>query len=169
MLLNDEAMLPVGFVAAQARIANLIRGGRLLVASHEAYQDTGAGELRVGPTRYVSRLVRAQFRDLVVRGDSALLTMRWEASGPGGKLFPVLDADITVTPAGPDSTLLRLDGAYRPPLGAVGASIDRAVLHAVATSTIRAFVSRVADLIANPQLGAAPSPVQEWSPETDVT
>jgi hypothetical protein len=44
-------------------------------------------------------------------------------SGCAGKLparaglFPALDADITLTPAGEDATVLRLAGAYRPPLG----------------------------------------------------
>jgi hypothetical protein len=86
------------------------------------------------------------FRDLVMRDDSAVLTLRWEATGPGGRLFPALDADITLTPAGERATLLRLAGSYRPPLGSLGAGLDRAILHRAA-ATIRAFLSRVADSI----------------------
>jgi hypothetical protein len=40
------------------------------------------------------------------------------ATGPGGKLFPALDADIWLTPAGEYSARLSLAGAYRPPPGA---------------------------------------------------
>jgi len=37
-----------------------------------------------------------------------------------GGLFPVLDADITLTPAGEQTTRLALAGVYRPPLGRLG-------------------------------------------------
>jgi AAA ATPase domain len=57
-------------------------------------------------------------------------------------------APITLTPAGEHATLLRLAGAYRPPLGSLGAGIDRVILHRGAAATIRAFISRVADAIA---------------------
>jgi hypothetical protein len=76
--------------------------------------------LRVGPSPVISRLVRAEFLDLVVRDESCLLTLRWQATGPAGSLFPVLDADIPVTPHAEDAVIVRLDGSYRAPLGAVG-------------------------------------------------
>lgn len=53
----------------------------------------------------------------LARGGSLL---RREAAGPYGRLFPALDADITLTPAGQQATVLELAGAYRPPLGAAG-------------------------------------------------
>jgi hypothetical protein len=46
-----------------------------------------------------------------------VLPLRWEATGVTGRLFPVLDADLTITPAGAGQTLITLNGAYRPPLG----------------------------------------------------
>jgi hypothetical protein len=46
--------------------------------------------------------------------------LRWNAIGPGGRLFPALDANITLTAHGEQATWLRLAGAYRPPLGAAG-------------------------------------------------
>jgi len=72
------------------------------------------------------------------------LTLRWESTGPGGRLFPALDADITLTLAGEHATLLLLAGSCRPTLGSLGAGLDRAILHRAA-ATIRAFLSRVAD------------------------
>ena len=98
----------------------------------------------------MSRLVEVQFRNLVQHGDTAVLTLRWQVTGPGGRLFPVLDADISISPDGKDATVLAMAGAYRPPLGAAGAQLDRAIMHRVATATIRRFVDRIAEAIAHP-------------------
>jgi hypothetical protein len=117
----------------------------------------------------MSRLVRVHFRDLVTREGSAALALRWEAAGPCGGLFPALDADITLTPAGEQATVLEVAGAYRPPLGAAGAGLDRVILHRLAAATARTFLNRLADAIAHPGgaagrerglAGAAPS----WLP-----
>lgn len=153
MFVSDEVLLDVRFDAAQARLANLASGGALASVSEEAYGDEIRGLVRVGPLGSapgMSRLVQVRFRDLVTHEDSAMLTLRWEAIGPGGGLFPALDADITLTPAGDQATVLKLAGAYRPPLGPVGAGLDRAILHRVATATTRGFLSRIADAIARP-------------------
>jgi hypothetical protein len=58
--------------------------------------------------------------------------------------LPVLDADITLSPSGKQATLLTLAGVYRPPLGSLGAGLDRAILHRVAAATIRNFIHGVA-------------------------
>ncbi len=49
MFLGAEIRLDVGFNAAQARLANLARGGLLQRASHHAYDELGTGLARVGP------------------------------------------------------------------------------------------------------------------------
>jgi hypothetical protein len=157
MFVGDQERLEVGFAAAQARLTNLVRGNWLLSASREAYDEGITGLARVGPLGArpgLSRLVEVQFRGLVQRGNTAVLTLRWQVTGSGGSLFPVLDADITLSPDGEHATVLAMAGAYRPPLGAVGAGLDRAILHRVATASIRSFVNRIADAIADP----APSP-----------
>ena len=162
MFVGDEVPLDVSFTAAQTRLVKLIRDGLLGRASQEAYSDGMTGLARVGPTGSVpslpslSRLLQVRFRELKASDDSARLALRWEATGPGGELFPALDADITLTPAGNHSTALTLTGAYRPPLGTVGAELDRAILYRVAAATIRAFLHRVADAIAHPVRAAEP-------------
>jgi hypothetical protein len=74
----------------------------------------------------MSKLVEVHFREEVTRGESAVLTLRWQATGPGGRLFPALDADIGWPRR----------GAFRPAvagrglpasLAAVGAGLDKAV------------------------------------------
>ena len=154
MFVSDEVSLEVSFTAAQAGMADLICGGLLGSASQEAYSDGITGLARVGPLGSVpglSRLVQVHFQDLKASDDSAAwLPLRWEVAGPGGGLFPVLDADITLISAGTHSTTLTLTGAYRPPPGAVGAGLDRAIVHQIATATIRALLHRVAQAIAHP-------------------
>ena len=34
----------------------------------------------------MSKLVEVHFLDVVTRGESAVLALRWEATGPGGRL-----------------------------------------------------------------------------------
>lgn len=147
MFVSDQVTVEASFADAQARLSDLVRNATLEGVSEDAYGAGATALMRVGPTPAISRLVRAEFRELVSRGDTAVLTLRWEAAGPRGGLFPVLDADITLAPAGETATLLRIDGAYRPPLGSLGAGLDRALFNRVATATIRDFVSRIAQAL----------------------
>ncbi len=66
--------------------------------------------------------------------------MRWETVGLTGGLFPVLDADISVAAEGNGRTQMTLTGVYRPPFGALGAGLDRVLMHRVAAATIRALM-----------------------------
>ncbi len=154
MFVAEDIVIPVGFTAARARLANLTRGGWLDGASETAYGD---GFLRVGPLGGrlgVSKLVRVHSQELADREGRAVLAMRWEATGHGGGLFPALDADLTLAPAGEDATRLALAGAYRPPLAAVGAGLNRAILHRVAEATIRSLARRLGSALVEPALAA---------------
>jgi hypothetical protein len=153
MFVNRQVAVAVGFPAAQARLENLAHGGWLSTASNGAYADGLVGLIRVGPLGAVpgvSRLVKVSLLEPVPRQDVMVLTLRWEATGVSGRLFPVLDADLTLTPAGAGQTLMRLDGAYRPPLGGIGVGLDRAVLHRAAAATIGSLLTRIADALASP-------------------
>ena len=170
MFVQEAVPVQVSFDVARVRLANLLNGDGLLTASRSAYAEHGTALVRVGPAgapQGASRLVTVRYRNLVTRGDTAVLTLRWEAAGPGSALFPVLDADITLAPAADESVLLRLTGAYRPPLGALGAAADRAILHRIAQATIRTFLHQLAVALADPvsaaaqdQASAAPAPAQ---------
>ncbi len=74
-----------------------------------------------------------------------VLPLRWEASGAAGRLFPVLDANLVLTPAGEDAATLALTGAYRPPLGSPGEVFDPALLNRAAAATVRSLLARLAD------------------------
>ena len=153
MFVAAEMGLDLSFPAAAARLANLARGGSLTRVSEGAYGDGLAGLVWVGPVGAVpgvSRLVQVHVRDVVTRGEGAVLALRWQAAGPGGRLFPALDADMSLTPAGERSARLSLAGVYRLPLAALGAGLDRAVFHKVADATVRSLLARVADVLGLP-------------------
>jgi hypothetical protein len=161
MFVGDEVMLGLSFRLAQARLANLVQAGSLTSASERAYGDGLASLIRVGPIGAVpgaSKLVEVRLRDLLIHDRTALLTLRWEATGPGGGLFPALDADITLAPAGERATRVTLAGAYRPPLAGLGAGLDRAIMRRVATATIRSLLSRIVDALAEPEGAAGGAP-----------
>jgi hypothetical protein len=156
VFVGDEVRLDVGFAIARERLLRLAEGGALLSPSEEAYDHGTTGLARVGIPG-VAKLVRVQVRDLAWTDLSAGLAVRWEATGPGGALFPVLDADIRLAPAEGHGTVLSMAGVYRPPLGALGQALDRAVLHRVAVATVRRFVAQVAaEITAQPAGYAAP-------------
>ena len=145
MFVGDEVRLDVGFAVARERLTRLGESGALFAPSEDVY---GPGLARVGPG-VVSKLVRVQVRELTWTERSGGLALRWEATGAGGKLFPVLDADLTLVDFGAQGTLVALAGVYRPPLGGLGQALDRAVLHRVAVATVKGFLAQVAAQLAD--------------------
>ena len=72
------------------------------------------------------------------------IPISWEATGPSG-LFPVLDGDLELAALGAERTQLAFSARYRPPLGLIGRTVDRALLSRVAEATIKDFVDRIAE------------------------
>ena len=168
MFVGHQVLLNVGFGVARTRLANLVHDDLLVIASRAAYVETVTGLARTsapGPVPGPSELVQVQTRDLVIGEGSAVLTLRWQASGPGGALFPVLDADIRLAPAGNRAAVLRLDGAYRPPPGITGAGLDRAILQRVAAATVQDFLDRIAEAITEPAAAEPGSKAAPAEPE----
>jgi hypothetical protein len=168
MFVAHALVLDVGFGAARARLAHLVYRGELSGSSEEAYEDGLATLIRVGPFGDLpgaSKLVRVSFLDPVYREEAMTVGLRWEATGATVGLFPVLDADIEIAPAGDQQTRLALVGSYRPPLGRFGAGLDKVLLNQVATATVSALLRDVADALVSPApatqrcKGSAVSPI----------
>ena len=105
MFVAQDLTVDVGSRVAQARFTNLLRGAWLTEASEAAYDGGLTGLLRVGPAGPVTaKLVRVGVLDPVYRGDVKTVGLRWEATGPAGSLFPVLDADVSISPVGEEGT-----------------------------------------------------------------
>ena len=86
----------------------------LLGASECAYGEGIAGLAEeAGPAAGLSRLAEVRPGDLMATPGGARLWLRWEAIGPDGAVFPALDADLTLSPAGETATVLTLAGVYR--------------------------------------------------------
>jgi hypothetical protein len=156
MFVAEDVTVGTGYGAAQARFANLLHGGWLAETSQAACEGGVAGLLRVGPVAPVAaKLVRVCVLDPVYRGEVMTVGLRWEAVGAAGSLFPMLDANISISPAGEDTARLSLAGSYRPPLGRLGAGLDRAVMHRVAAATMRCLLRSVAEALLSPAPVAA--------------
>ena len=156
MFVRDEVMLDVGFDEARDRLAKLDRW--FPDASDDVYREEIAVLAPIGPpgpAPGASGLAAIRLQSLAARDGRAGLALRWEVRGAAG-LFPVLDADLTLAPAGEDAALLTLAGAYRPPLGNLGAELDRLLLHRVADATIRHFLDRVAAALGRRSRGSGP-------------
>ena len=128
-------------------------------ASEDAHHELGSGLARVGPLGSapgLSKLVAVQFGNIAVHKNFATAPIRWPAAGPRAALFPVLDADIILTRAGPGVSILEVRGVHRPPLSRLGARLDQVVLHRVAQPTIRSFTHRIGTAITDPAAETAP-------------
>jgi hypothetical protein len=151
MFVADEITLGAAYPDARSALLRLTHDGWLSDASGDAYAEGLAGLVRVGPFGDVlgaSKLVRVLLLEPVEREGSLTLSLRWEATGVMGRLFPVLDANIILIPAGENTSQLALAGAYRPPFAAVGQGVDRVLLHRVASATVRTLLRRMAGTIA---------------------
>jgi hypothetical protein len=154
MFVAAETVVAAPFAQARPGLVAVADGGWLESASGDAYGRWGAGLARVGPrgsARAMSRLAEVRRTGLSARSTSATLILRWEAAGPGGRLFPVLDADLILAPYGDSASLLALAGVYRPPPGAVGTAPKRVVMRRVAQATLQGFVNQIgADILKLP-------------------
>jgi hypothetical protein len=171
MFVGDEITLSAPYPDARAGLIRLTHGGWLSDASGDAYTEGLAALIRVGPFGELlgaSKLVRVLMLEPVERDGSLTLSLRWEATGVMGRLFPVLDANIILVPAGDNESQLALAGAYRPPFAAVGEGLDRVLLHRAASATVRSLLGRIAQTIAPPGPETRPEPpseVNEIEPE----
>ena len=140
----DQVLVNAGFAAARRRLGRLAGDGVLLGAAEHAYGAgiTGLAEA-AGPGAGMPRLAGVRPADLIDTPDCARLGLRWEAIGTDGAVYPVLDADLTLTPAGKATTLLALAGVYRL-AGQADAGLDPAIVRCLAAVTIRSFIARLA-------------------------
>ena len=152
VFIGAEVQLDLGFDAVQARLATLVHGGLLRRASDGAYDEWQACLAQVGPwvtALGMSSLVQVRVRDMVTHAECAKWAMRWEVAALEGSLFPALDADIKLSPAGVDATMLAVCGAYRP-LGVLGIGLDQAIMRQAAEVMIWCFTTCIRMAIVPP-------------------
>lgn len=93
-----------------------------------------------------------------LRDGRIMLPVSWETVG-GPPIFPKMAGTLHVEPAGPAETRITLNATYDPPLGRLGALIDRGVMHRLARMTVVDFVERLARIVADELGSASPNQV----------
>lgn len=148
--MQAHVALPMPVRDAQRALDDVLRSEALGGSSCCAYAEGLTLLLHVGPhgaTTGLSKRVMVHLLEPRTTGNTVVVPLRWEATGASGHLFPALDANLGLTPASDDSTLLSIVGRYEPPLGALGERLDHAVLARVADATARSLVRRLAEAI----------------------
>jgi len=157
VFVGDHIRMDVCLDSARHQLARLARDGVLLSASEYAYGEGIAGLVETaGLVDGMSRLVGVRSEDLMETEGGARLWLRWEAIGSDGTPFPALDADLTLSPAGENATLLTLAGIYRLPEHA-GAGLDPGIVRCFAAVTIESFIARLACALMHPAGSAVPA------------
>jgi hypothetical protein len=171
MFASHEVTFHLPYEVASARLVHLVNWGSLHSVSKAAYEGGYEIMLRVGPfgdLPGLSKLVRVRVLAPVRQESMERFALRWEATGPAGELFPVLDADLTLIADTDDRSRLVLVGSYRPPLGPTGAAVDRAIMNRIAVATIRSLLDSIAGLLTESTLyPSSPSNPARWRPAAE--
>jgi hypothetical protein len=145
MLIQDFVQVKAPYATVRDRLLEPASGW-LTDGATDAYADGERLFLTVTATGgevTVGKRVQVELGAAYARGEGCVVALNWWATG-AQRLFPTLDADLELMPMGPDQVMLTLMGRYEPPLGAVGRTVDRLVLHRIAEACIRGFLHRTA-------------------------
>ena len=139
-----DEVRPIGVPVAEARegLLAVLRRDGLQTVSVDAFSAGQSLLVRAGFAG-LSKQVAVQYLPAYRRGDTTVIPIRWVATGPAADLFPPLDANLELDPAGGGTSRLTLRGCYRTPLGRIGAGLDQLVLHQAARATVRRFLAQM--------------------------
>ncbi len=71
------------------------------------------------------------------------LLLEWEAATMP-RLFPLMKGELSIYPLTSTETQLDFSGAYEPPFGAVGKTMNAIVLHRMAEASVHRFITDIA-------------------------
>jgi hypothetical protein len=154
LLLQDSVDVPCSPENVRRRCA--LDHSWLDALANSASADGEALLMRVGPSwaaGLLTRRVRIRLGPAHERGSTLVVPIGWESAERPG-LFPVLSGDLEIAPLAHGGCRISLSASYLPPLGELGRRLDRAVLHRVAQSTVRSFLTRLATSLAPEESGA---------------
>ena len=149
MFITAQCVMPMPLDTARSALDRALADGGLVPESERAFDDGMQYVMRVRASRgaVVSKQVRVGVLPSREIGRVIVVPLRWEATGPAGRLFPALDANVELAAADPGSTRLTVIGVYDPPFGLIGEMIDRALLSVAAQRTAETLVGDIADKI----------------------
>jgi hypothetical protein len=148
-----EAELPIALAFEVAKVAldRALADGGLVAESRRAVEDGLVFVMPVGPRGARRPSTEVKVRLLPGRriGERLVVPLRWEVTGPAGALFPMLDANLELTAVDPATSRLLVVGRYEPPLGRLGATIDRVGMSRVASATMAALLRELASRLSH--------------------
>ena len=142
MFVVEESTLPLPYEQARVRLLDYVRVDGLQSSSEDAFEQGRDLLVRAG-VGAVSKQVLVQLLQPYEHEHTTVVPLRWVATGAAGTLFPQLDGNLELAPTDDECSTLRLAGAYRAPLAAVGATLDRVLLHRVAEASVSRFLEDV--------------------------
>jgi hypothetical protein len=156
---SEEVLVDSSAERTVKRLSSWLAGGEGEAAAADAL---AAGERVLSRAGFAGLGKTVEIRTMppFARAGVTVIPLRWSATGPLGDLFPTLDANLEISPYHAGQSRVALIGSYRPPLGPVGAVLDRAVLGGAGRVTIRRWLSgaRAAVTAADDAADAARSP-----------
>ena len=132
--------------AAAERLEDVLRQGpEAWLPGYSEAEGTVTSELLAGRTgRLVRRRIEVRLGSVQRFGYGTSLRLEWRAARHP-ELFPELDGHLRIEPRKGGGTRLKLDVRYRPPGGRLGATLDRAFMHWVATASVVDFADRLSE------------------------
>ena len=152
-LVTRAHILNVSFIAARVRLVNLISGGSLVPAAIDAYACGLPALARAASAETPSGAALITVRIPEPAGAPGVVTLplHWHASGPGGQLVRVLNAELMLVAARAGRTLLRLEGEFRLPFAVSIAEPDRDELpRRAATASMNYLLDHIRKSMASP-------------------
>jgi hypothetical protein len=112
-----------------------------------------AAELRVDVGGVaISSEIRVEVKNVDVRPREAMsdpattLQLEWEAASMP-RLFPLMQANLSIYPLTATETQLDFTGVYEPPLGPLGKAVNAMIGHRIAEASVHRFVGDVAEYL----------------------
>ena len=96
----------------------------------------------------VRKRVNVEFGEPVRTSTWAVIPISWKPTF-AGKLLPVMNGKVDVSPVSKDETRLTVSGMYEPPLGRIGEQLDEVLMHNVAEGTVRELAEQIAERLEN--------------------
>jgi hypothetical protein len=142
VFVEAELSIALTFDVAKRALDRALADGGLVAESRRAVEDGLVFVMPVGPrgARRPSTQVMVKLLPSRPVGESLVVPLRWEVAGPAGVLFPALDANLELRAVNALMSQLLVIGRYEPPLGRLGATMDRAVMSKVASATMTALL-----------------------------
>ncbi|HET7421673.1 MAG TPA: hypothetical protein VFL27_14940 [Candidatus Dormibacteraeota bacterium] len=106
--------------------------------------------------RRISRRVELEAGPVQRFAYGVTVHVRWKAARHP-ELYPAFDGHLRLEARRQAGSMLRLDGRYTPPGGRLGATVDRAVMHHVAQSSVNDLLARVAERLVTSPARDAPN------------